>query len=264
MTGFQDIAVVIEGAVGSVVLNRPEANNALRAETLKEICEALDQLNADDTVRVIVLRAEGRHFCAGADFAFLDGLTRTPPAQIKSQIYQWFQGAAKRLYGSPKPTIAAVQGAAVTVGCELALCCDFRLMSEGAFLQESWIKLGIMPPLGGVFLLPRLVGLGRASEMVLQGRAVKAEEAMRLGLATEVVGPEALADRTAELALEMAGSPPLAYAAVKEALHRGLETGMEVEWSANVSTQSILLASDDFREGLEAVKGRRKPDFTGR
>ncbi|MDB5420510.1 MAG: enoyl-CoA hydratase/isomerase family protein [Brevundimonas sp.] len=264
MSDFTDIAVVIDGAVGSIVLNRPEANNSLRPQTLGEICDALDQLNGDAAVRVIVLRAEGKHFCAGADFGFLDDLTRMAAADIKAQIYSRFQGAAKRLYHSPKPTIAAIQGANVTVGCELALACDFRIMAEGSFLQESWIKLGIMPPLGGLFLLPRIVGLGRASEMVLQGRPVKAEEAMRLALATEVVPLDDLSTRTETLALELAGAAPLAYAAVKEALHRGLETTMETEWSANVNAQSLLIGSEDFREGLEAVKGRRKAEFKGR
>ena len=157
-----------------------------------------------------------------------------------------------------------MHGAAVTVGCELALACDFRVVSDSAFFQESWIKLGLMPPLGGLFLLPRMVGLGRAAQMALRGEAVKAERAVEIGLASEKVGEEALRPRALELAGELAALPPLAYAAIKEALHRGLETSMDAEWSANVARQAVLLSTQDFVEGLSAVKERRKPAFNGR
>lgn len=264
MQDFEDIAVTVADRIGTLTLNRPEKGNTLRPQTLAEMCRALDQLSADPDVAVIVLAAAGKHFCAGADFAFLDDLTRMSTVDIKAQVYAHFQGAARRIYHCRKPTLALVSGAAVTVGCELALACDFRLVADNAFFQESWIKLGIMPPLGGLFLLPRLVGLGRASQMVLRGQPVKAEEAERIGLASEIVAVDALAERGHAFAAELAGIAPLAYAAVKEGLHRGLETGMEAEWSANVLNQAILLGTDDFKEGLEAVKGKRAPKFTGR
>jgi enoyl-CoA hydratase/carnithine racemase len=180
-----------------------------------------------------------------------------------AQVYTHFQGAARRLYRCPKPTIAVVQGAAVTVGCELALACDFRVLAENATLQESWVRLGLMPPLGGLFLLPRMVGVGRAMQMVLRGLPMRAEEAERLGLATEVAPVEHVAERGRVLADELAAMAPLAYAAVKEALQRGLESSMDAEWSANVSRQAVLLKTEDFREGLAAVKGRRPPVFKG-
>ena len=223
----------------------------------------MDALTADDAVKAIVIRAEGKHFSAGADFKFLDELTSLPPARIRKQVYDHFQGAARRIYRCPKPTIALVQGAAVTVGCELALACDFRIAAENAMFQESWIKLGIMPPLGGLFLLPRIVGLGRAKEMCLRATQVKADEALRIGLASEVVDGDTLEARGRALAAELTEAAPMAYATVKEALHRGMESSMEAEWTANLPSQAVLISSDDFKEGLDAAKSRRKAVFKG-
>jgi enoyl-CoA hydratase/carnithine racemase len=264
LSSYEDIKIAIVDRIGTLTINRPDKSNTVRPQTLAEICRGLDALTEDADVAAIVLRAEGKNFSAGADFAFLDEMKTMSASEIKAQVYAHFQGAAKRLYHCPKPTLALVQGAAVTVGCELALACDFRVIAVNAFFQESWIKLGIMPPLGGLFLLPRMIGLGRASQMVLRGLAVKAEEAERIGLASEVVPLDELAARGQALAAELAATAPLAYASVKQAMHRGLETSMEAEWSANVLNQSILLKSDDFQEGLAAVKARRAPIYRGR
>lgn len=261
---FEDILVTTANGIGTITINRPEKGNTVRAETLRDICTALDALTADDSVRCIVLAANGKNFSAGADFEFLDGLTEMTAVAIKTQVYAHFQGAARRLYHCPKPTLALVAGAAVTVGCELALACDFRIVAEDTFFQESWVKLGLLPPLGGLFLLPRLIGLGRASDMVLRGTPVRAEEALRIGLVGEVVPRADLPALGHARATELAAAPPLAYAAIKAGLHRGMESAMEVEWAANLPNQAILLGSDDFREGLAAVKGRRPPQFAGR
>jgi len=261
---YTDITVEIADGIGTLSFDRPDKGNAVHPDMLREVCGALDALAADDTVKAIVLRGNGKNFSAGADFRFLDGLTTTPPAQVQHQVYSWFQGAARRLYRCRKPTVAAVQGAAVTVGCELALACDFRIVAEDAFFQESWIKLGIMPPLGGLFLLPRMVGLGRAMQMALRAEEIKAEQALAIGLACKVVAPDDLVQRSAAFAAELAALPPLAYATVKESLQRGLETSMDAEWTANVGKQAVLLSTEDFREGLMAAKERRKPNFAGK
>lgn len=264
MSTFEDIALSVADGIGTLTLNRPEKSNTVSPQTMREICEGMDILTRDPAVKAIVLIAAGKHFCAGADFEVLAELAEMPATDIKAQIYTHFQGAAKRIYNCPKPTVAAVSGAAVTVGCELALACDFRILADNAFLMESWVKLGLMPPLGGLFLLPRLIGLGRASEMVLRGKQVRAEEAERIGLASEVVPLAELAERARTLATELAGIAPLAYAQIKDGLHRGLETGMEAEWQTNVLGQALLLGTDDFKEGLDAVKNKRAAVFSGR
>jgi len=253
-----------DDGVARVVVARADIGNASSPEMLGEIRDAFVELGDDPSVRAIVLAAEGKHFSVGADFAFLERLSGMSASEIKGTVYANFQGAAKAIYRCPKPTLALVQGAAITVGCELALACDFRIAADTARFQESWIKLGIIPPLAGLFLLPSLVGLGRAMEMCLQGRPVLAEEALRIGLVGDVVAPEALAERGEALARELAGTAPLAYAAAKQALQRGLESSMEAEWQANLSAQALLLGSDDHREGLAAVQARRAPSFAGR
>src|SRR3546814_2268403 len=125
--------------------------------------------------------------------------------------------------------------------------------------QESWIRLGIMPPLGGTFLLPRIVGLGRAMEMCLRGRQVRADEALAIGLVSEVAARDELASRGMDFARELAASAPLAYATVKQSLQRALESGMDAEWQANLANQALLLGSEDHREGLAAVTEKRSP-----
>jgi enoyl-CoA hydratase/carnithine racemase len=257
---FEDIEVQIADGVGILTIDRGDGRNVLRPQTLQEICSAVDELTANPAVRCVVLTGAGKHFSAGADFAFLQKLTEMPAFDIREQIYTAFQGAARRIWNCPKPTLAAINGAAITVGCELALACDFRIVGPSAMFQESWIKLGIIPPLGGLFLLPHLIGLGRANEMVLTGRAVSADEAMSIGLCSRKVES---ADLLA-FAGELASLPPLAYRAVKEGVHRGLQSTMEHEWASNLAAQSLLLGTHDFKEGLAAVTERRSPSFTGR
>ena len=152
MSQYEDIALSVADRIGTLTLNRPEKGNTLRPQTMEEICRGMDALTADPAVSVIVLAAAGKHFCAGADFAFLDELTRTPAPQIKAQIYSHFQGAAKRIYHCPKPTVALVQGAAVTVGCELSLACDFRIAAHTAKMGSATLRFGLLPDEGGHFL----------------------------------------------------------------------------------------------------------------
>lgn len=264
MTDFRQIRIDRhDGAIAAVVVARADIGNASSPEMLGEIRDAFTSLSTDRDVRAIVFSAEGKHFSVGADFAFLQRLTKMSAVEIKDTVYANFQGAARAIYRCPKPTLALVQGAAVTVGCELALACDFRVAAESAMFQESWIKLGIMPPLGGTFLLPRLVGLGRAMEMCLRGKQVRAEEALQIGLVSEVVPKDDLAARGLEMARELAATAPLGYATVKQSIQRALESSMDVEWQANLSNQALLLGSKDHREGLLAVTEKRAPKFCG-
>jgi enoyl-CoA hydratase/carnithine racemase len=240
--------------LAQVIVARADIGNASSPEMLEEIRDAFAALGDDADVRAIVLMAEGRHFSVGADFGFLDRLTGMSAQHIRDTVYSRFQGAARAIYRCPKPTLALVQGTAVTVGCELALACDFRIAADTARFQESWVKLGIMPPLGGLFLLPRLVGLGRAMDICLLGRPVLADEALRIGMVGEVIAADLLAERGMAFAQELGQIPAMAYTSIKQGLQRGLETSMEAEWQANLSNQALLLGSDDFRRQLAATK----------
>jgi enoyl-CoA hydratase/carnithine racemase len=262
-TDAPEIGAVHADGVATIRFQRGETGNRLRVETLQALCAAIDAAVADSNIRAIVLAADGRHFSSGADMAFLDRLANARAAEIRTHIYTWFQGAVRRIWQAPKPTLALVNGAAVTVGCELALACDFRLAADDARFEESWIRLGLMAPLGGMFLLPRMVGVARAKAMLLAGRAMGAAEALETGLVAQVVTRAELDAAGAALAAELAALPPLAYAAGKEALHRALQGTLEGEWSAGVLAQAMLMGSADFSEGLAAFREKRRPRFTG-
>ncbi|WP_337187932.1 enoyl-CoA hydratase/isomerase family protein [Phenylobacterium sp.] len=254
----------VEGGVGVIFLSRPDQKNMIRTETLEALAQALDELNADRDVRAIVLAGRGAHFCAGADLQFLTETRKLPPLLIQDLVYGKAQEAAKRLYNARKPTVAAVSGAAITLGCELSLCCDFRVVSDTAFFQELWVRVGLLPPLGGLFLLPRIVGLGRAAEIALKGRRVDAVEALDWGLANELVAGEGYLGRAIALARELGELPPQGYRLAKLGLHRGLESTIDHEWTANALAQPMLITSEDFREGLASVMERRPGRYQGR
>lgn len=252
-----DILFERRGPAGWIVFNRPEVGNAIRDETLRDLCEALDAAMADSDIRCIVLAAKGKHFVAGAEFSTLDRINAMPVATVQTEIYSFAQGAARRLYHCPKPTIAALQGAVMTVGCELSLGCDFRIVTDCARLQENWIKLGAIPPLGGLKLLPALVGLSRAKAIALRGSPVTGPEAVAMGLATELVPRDDLEAAAQRLAEELAGISPDTYRHAKAGLHSGLDNHFENELLSNGLAQATLLTSADFRNRLEAVKTAR-------
>jgi enoyl-CoA hydratase/carnithine racemase len=251
-----DIELVVEEEIGWICFNRPEVSNAVRPETMHKLCEVLDKCSRDDSVKAIILTGNGKHFSAGADFTFLEQLTRNESELTRQSLYEWFVGAARRLWRSSKPTIGAVNGAAITVGCELALACDVRIVDHNATLRESWLQLGLLPPLGGSVLLPRLIGIGRAKEAILNARSITAKEATEIGLASEVVPPGELRAAALRLARTLAAHPQPAYRLAKEALQRPFEADLEREWQANVIAQSMLIGTEEFRKRVAAQRRR--------
>jgi enoyl-CoA hydratase/carnithine racemase len=161
------------------------------------------------------------------------------------------------LWYCPKPTIAAVNGAAITVGCEIAVSCDVRIIDERASFRESWLQLGLLAPLGGAVLLPRLIALGRAKEMVLGARTVAAKEAVEIGLASEIVPEAELRAAAQRRALQLSEFPATSYRLAKESLQRPLLADMEREWQANVMAQSLLISSDEFHNRVARNAPRR-------
>lgn len=260
----EDILVETRGAVVWVTLNRPETMNAMTPALMGRLREIVTGLDQDEAVRVVVFTGAGRGFSAGGDREFLDEVTRMTPFEIKRSVYENFQGAVKAVKLLSKPTIAAVNGPAVGAGCELAVACDFRIVSSEAYFLETWVNLGVIAPLGGMFLLPQLVGLGVATEMLMLGKRVGAGEAARLGLATEVVAPEKLDEAATALAEKLAAGPPLALSLFKEGLRRGMESTLAAEWEFNLYAQAMLLNSADFAEAVAAMAEKRQPEFKGK
>jgi enoyl-CoA hydratase len=251
------IAVERDGGVAIVTIDRREALNALDPPTLTELRDRLAEQAEDAEARAVVLTGAGdRAFVAGADI-------KAMAAMDIEQAQAW--GAlghetATLLETMPKPTIAAVNGFALGGGCELALACDVRYASAAARLGQPEVTIGIIPGWGGTQRLPRAVGIGRAKELIMTGRLVDAEEALRIGLVNAVFPPEELLVKSLELARELAAKSPLVLAAAKQAMNRTLygDLGAEAEAFAG------LFGSDDQREGMAAFIEKRPPEFTGR
>ncbi len=261
---YEHIRAVQEDNIGRITFNRPKAKNAFIPEMLAEVCDAVEAYEKNDSVRAIVFAGNGDAFSAGGDLTFLDSLRGLTAFEIRSAVYEYFGRAARTIKLCSKPTIAAVNGPAVGAGCEMALACDFRVANENAMFCEAWIGLGTIPPLGGMFLLPRIVGLGHATDMILRGTRVRARRALEIGLVNELAEGEAFDEAVTLLAKELAAAPPLAMAIAKEGLIRGMNSTLESEWSFNVYAQSMLLDSADHAEALKSRKERRAPSFAGK
>ncbi|MEL0111307.1 MAG: enoyl-CoA hydratase-related protein [Rickettsiales bacterium] len=257
----EHIRVEIVDRVGKITFNTPKNMNALTPAMLAEVVDAVAAFEADPEVRVLLFTGEGRGFSAGGDMDFMKRLSEMSPFEIKETVYKHFAGAAKAIKLCPKPTIAAVNGAAVGAGCEIAVACDFRIASEDAMFSEAWIKLACIPPLGGMFLLPQIVGLSKATEMLMLGTQVDGAEAVRIGLANRMVPAAELDAAAMDLARQLAAGSGRAQAVIKEGLRRGMESTLAAEWEFNIYAQSMLISAGDFGEAVTAFKEKRKPNF---
>ncbi|MDP6343782.1 MAG: enoyl-CoA hydratase-related protein [Alphaproteobacteria bacterium] len=263
LTNYQHIEVSIADGIARLLLNRPEVLNALIPDMMGEIIDALGRLETDDGVRALLISGAGRGFSAGGDAGFLKEMVNYRPFEIKNTVYAYFGKGIQAVKLFPKPTVAAVNGPAAGAGFEIALACDFRIASTDAMFQQTWINLGLITPLGGMYLLPRLVGPARANEILMLAKRVDGEEAAEIGLVNETVVPEELDGAAMDLARRLADGPPLALRAMKEGIRRGMESTMAAEWEHNVYVQGLLIDSDDYAEGVEALLGKRRPEFKG-
>ncbi|HEX9841581.1 MAG TPA: enoyl-CoA hydratase/isomerase family protein [bacterium] len=259
-----DILLDVAEHIATVTLNRPQVLNAMTPAVMGHLRDAVAEAEAHPDVRVVVFTGAGRGFSSGGDRQFLAEVTRMRPFEIKQTVYAAFSAGIKAVKLCGKPTIAAVNGAAVGAGCELAVACDFRIAAESAVFVENWVHLGIIAPLGGMFLLPQIVGLGAATEMLMLGKRVDAAEALRIGLVREVVPDAGLMHAARALAAQLAEAPPLALGVYKEGLRRGMESTLAAEWEFNIYAQALLLNSQDFAEAVAAVQEKRKPRFQGK
>lgn len=182
-----DVRVDRRDAWAAVTIARADRRNALTIDVAGQLRTCLDEVGDDRNVKAIVLSGDGDVFCAGADFDMLASLVEQPPEQVAGEVYGAFQGIVKAIVHGPVPVIALVQGPALGAGCDLALCCDCRLVTERARFEETWPKLGLIPGMGGMSLLPPLVGLGRARSMLYRAAPVDTTEALRTGLADALV-----------------------------------------------------------------------------
>jgi enoyl-CoA hydratase len=250
-----------EGAVAVLTINRPDALNAFDLGTLTELRDRLRELSEDDDVRVVVLTGAGdRAFAAGADIKYMSALEVEEAKEWGALGHE----VGRLLETMPKPTIAAINGFALGGGCEVALACDFRCASSSAKLGQPEVNLGIIPGWGGTQRLARAVGIGVAKELVLTGRIVDADEALRIGLVNAVYEPGELLAKTVETAQGLAAKGPLSLAAAKVALNRALAGDHDANLDREADDFGGLFASEDAKEGMTAFAEKREPRFTGR
>jgi 2-(1,2-epoxy-1,2-dihydrophenyl)acetyl-CoA isomerase len=257
------LVVERDGAVAILTLNRPRSKNALTQALNQTLGAALRGAGEDPAVRAIVLTGAGGAFCAGADLkaAFADNPNVMDELDAAIDGYHAIIHA---IVGAPKPVIAAVDGAAVGFGCDLALACDLRVLSTEAYLQEKFVKIGLMPDGGGTFWLPRLVGLARAMELILTGDPIRAEQALAFGIANRVVAPAALRDEAMKLAHAVAKGPPLAFAEIKRSVRASLGGTIDTALELEKAGQLRCLRSNDCMEGIAAWMQKREPLFRGK
>lgn len=258
---YEDIIVSREGAVATLTFNRPNRLNATRRKTLTEVVEALKVLSRDDEVRVLVLTGAGdKAFMAGADIATAERLTLDQA--FEEQLAGQRMCAAAEDF--PKPVIARVNGIALGGGTELALSCDIRIAVDTAILGLPEITLGMIPGYGGTQRLPRLIGIGKAKQLIFTGARIKAAEAHCIGLVDEVVPQEELDIIVSNLCTKIAGMSPIALAMAKEAINRGMQTDIKTAMAIESSAFLRCFGSEDRLEGMRAFLEKRKPEFRGR
>jgi enoyl-CoA hydratase len=255
---FIDLSVADRIAV--LTVNRPDKLNALSSAMIVDLGEKLASAVDRDDVGAIILTGAGRAFVAGADIAELASLNAVEAHALAARgqrVFRMFETSAK-------PTIAAVNGFALGAGCELAMSCHMRLASDSAKFGQPEVKLGLGPGYGGTQRLPRLVGRGRALELLLTGAVIDAAEAHRIGLVNRVVPGADLIATSRTLAGEMLKQAPLALAACIEAVDIGLENDLDAGLAIEARSFGVLAATDDVKEGTAAFLAKRPANFTGR
>lgn len=260
--GFSTILVEKSEQIAVLTLNRPEARNALDLVMREEIGTVLDDAEADETVRVLVMTGAGEHFCAGGDVKSMKAQRHTA-AEGRARVDS-LNRMVRRLVDFPKPTLAMVDGFAVGAGFNLALCCDLIVASDRARFGALFARIGLIPDGGGTYFLPRLVGLAKAKELVFTADVIDAEEARRLGVVNRVVPAGELRRATLELARRIATGPPKVLALAKHLLNRSATVDLSGALDLEAFAQSLALTGDDHQEGLQAFFDKRPPKFTGR
>ena len=260
-----DILVEKEGAVAKVILNRPDARNALANTMRQDLVRIYDELNDDDSVRVIVLTGAGNAFCAGGDVkAMKTSPERNDPYLSKSRLWDNVQRIPKTLQELDKPVIAAVNGAATGAGMDMASMCDIRCAAESAKFAESYVRMGLVPGAGGCWFLPRLVGMPKALELLLTADFVEAKEALEIGLVNHVFPDDKLMEETYKLATKIARRAPISVRLIKRATYQGQRVDLVTHLDQISSHMTVARSSEDHMEAVNAFLEKRHPVFKGR
>ncbi len=258
---YENLIFENQDGIGIITINRPQALNALNADTMAELDALVDAIAKDPSVKVVIITGAGdKAFVAGADIAYMQPLSA-------AEGRAWGkagQAVFDKIENLPQPVIAAVNGFALGGGNELAMACDIRIASEKAKFGQPEVTLGITPGFGGTQRLPRLVGKGRAKELLYTGDMIDAAEAYRIGLVNKVVAPEELMDAAKALARKIMSRSPVAVAMCKAAVNEGIDADLQTGVAYEAEVFGLCFATGDQKEGMAAFLEKRKPAFTGK
>lgn len=254
---------LIDG-VARLTLTRPDRLNAMNARMHRDIAEAFEAVEASNDVRVLVIRGEGRAFCAGQDLAERKLEPGAPRPDLGASVEQVYNPLIRRLDALTVPTVAAVNGVAAGAGANLALACDFVIATQAARFIQSFVAIGLAPDCGGTWRLPRLVGQARAAGLAMLGEPLAAKDAEAWGLIWRCVADDRFDDEVETLVTKLARAPTLALAGIKRALRSAGRNDLTAQLDLERDLQAGLGRSDDYSEGVNAFKAKRPPEFRGR
>ena len=249
-----DVLYEVRDAVATITLNRPDARNAYSEAMVSELLEALDDADSNEAVRAVVVTGAGSVFSAGGDLKAMrdrTGMFAGDPAELRNQYRKGLQQITRRFDAFEKPVVAAVNGAAIGAGLDLALMADLRIASNDATFGSTFAKVGLIPGDGGAYLLTRVVGFARALDLVLTARVIGAPEALAMGLVTELAPKEEVVARAVERAEQIASLPPKAVQAAKACLYRSVDQDLETALQLTAALQATVQHTDDHVEAVQ-------------
>ena len=254
---FKNLLFKKEKNIGILSINRPDALNALSSEVLHELDQAIDIIDKDEEIHIVILTGEGRAFVAGADIKEMKDMDVFQAREFADCGLNVF----RKIELMEKPIIAAVNGFALGGGCELSMCCDIRIASEKAKFGQPEVGLGIIPGFAGTQRLSRLVGMGRAKELIFTTDMINAEEAYRIGLVNKVVSADQLMEEALNMANKIVGKGQIAVRFAKTSINRGMETDIETGMVIERDLFGLCFSTEDQKEGMEAFLEKRNPNY---
>lgn len=260
---FETILYEIENSVLTITLNRPEKLNAMTPTLLCELKEAFEKANADSNVRTVVVTGAGRGFCAGADLGAASELIAKGDFSYEDNLNATYNPLIMSMQQLAKPVIAAVNGVAAGAGMSLALACDIRIVAESASFTQAFVKIGLVPDSGSTWLLPRLVGMTKALELMLTGQKISAREALAIGMVNQVVPDADLNTTVKQMAQQFANAPTKAIGLIKQAVNFASTSTLEAALQKEAILQGVAGTSADHMEGVAAFLEKRPAAFKG-
>lgn len=266
MGKFDTIKVDYKNSIYNILLNRPERLNAFNEQMFNELNKALDVINNDNLAKAVVITGSGRAFCSGGDVGgfFIKMIEDRQAGKKPFDIPGWMTSTGLLMHSLSIPVIAAINGAAIGFGFTLCLQCDIRIASEDALIGLPFVKLGIIPEYGCTYILPRLVGIGKACELLYTGKTVKAREALDIGLVNSVVPASVLLSVAQSTADDISQGAVIALKKTKQALHSGLKNDFSQQLKLEEQSLDETLRTLDHEEAIRAFLAKKRPEFKGR